>query len=114
LHVYGAKVVNADAIAVLTAVIDNGVMDELEAFCEEGTSDGMTKIVIRDTLPTGYTAYYSLNNIAPVYDQTVDSTWNLLGNGEFTVEDGKPVFVCYADSLSGKIKAGGYTTTVVA
>lgn len=112
LHVYGGKVTRPNAIAVLTAAFDTGILEPLTLTSTAGSASGKTKVSVAETLPAGYSAKYKTAAAVkiPQYDEALTSGWTAFTpDADITATTGNEIAVAYVDSTN-KAKAAGKTT----
>lgn len=113
LHVYGAKVLQPQRIAVLHTAVDSGIMEPLEISAARNKKTGVIRTQVLPALPEGYSAVYTLDEEAqlPRYGETVTG-WTAL-NGEIAGDgEGGKLAVAYLDG-EGKARAAGMTVPAV-
>lgn len=116
LHVYGGKVTRPNAIAVLTAAFDTGILEPLTLTSTAGSESGKTKVSVAETLPAGYSAKYKTTATVkiPQYDEALTSGWTAFTpDADITATTGNEIAVAYVDSTN-KAKAAGKTTVTAA
>lgn len=116
LHVYGGKVTRPNAIAVLTAAFDTGILEPLTLTSTAGSASGKTKVSVAETLPAGYSAKYKTAAAVkiPQYDEALTSGWTAFTpDADITATTGNEIAVAYVDSTN-KAKAAGKTTVTAA